>query len=187
MQFIVCLIYFPVLLLYYIMLIEIIFKLKWDYHILVSNMYNWLFRVLCFFSPFFSFMQCRVGRTARLGEKGDSILFLQPIEIDYLEDLKKHGVTLTEYPLLKILSSFALYNQKNQLAKKFVSIEMHPWLLSLQRGLESFISSKVLSPLWCLSTFLQSCAAWESIHSNAKLSSNQTSDTSLAKEAVWLA
>ncbi|GKB00278.1 hypothetical protein Tco_0828271 [Tanacetum coccineum] len=34
----------------------------------------------------------RVGRTAHLGEKGDSLLFIQPIEVDYLEELKKHGV-----------------------------------------------------------------------------------------------
>ncbi|XP_051131875.1 DEAD-box ATP-dependent RNA helicase 17 [Andrographis paniculata] len=84
----------------------------------------------------------RVGRTARLGEKGDSVLFLQPIEIDYLKDLEKHGVTLIEYPLLKLLSSFPLYSQKQQMGKKFVSIEMHPLLVSLQRGLESFIASE---------------------------------------------
>ncbi|XVF24355.1 hypothetical protein REPUB_Repub13aG0120800 [Reevesia pubescens] len=32
----------------------------------------------------------RVGRTARLGERGESLLFLQPIEVDYLQDLEKH-------------------------------------------------------------------------------------------------
>lgn len=84
----------------------------------------------------------RVGRTARLGEKGDSLLFLQPVEIDYLKDLEKHGVMLTEYPLLKLLSSFPLYNLKHQ-ASKFVSIEMHPWLVALQRALESFVSAEV--------------------------------------------
>ncbi|KAL2251001.1 DEAD-box ATP-dependent RNA helicase 17 isoform X1 [Sesamum indicum] len=83
----------------------------------------------------------RVGRTARLGEKGDSILFLQPIEVDYMMDLEKHGVTLAEYPLLKLLNSFSLYGPKHQV-KKFVSIEMHPWLLTLQRALESFISAE---------------------------------------------
>ncbi|PWA97003.1 P-loop containing nucleoside triphosphate hydrolases superfamily protein [Artemisia annua] len=81
----------------------------------------------------------RVGRTARLGEKGDSLLFLQPIEVDYLEELKKHGVMLTEYPLLKLLDSFPLYGVKQHHVKKFVSLEMHPWVLSLQKSLESFI------------------------------------------------
>ncbi|XP_075512884.1 DEAD-box ATP-dependent RNA helicase 17 isoform X3 [Primulina tabacum] len=83
----------------------------------------------------------RVGRTARLGEKGDSLLFLQPVEVDYLKDLEKHGVMLTEHPLLKLLGSFPLYNLKHQV-KKFVSIDMHPWLLTLERALESYISSE---------------------------------------------
>ncbi|THG20215.1 hypothetical protein TEA_022687 [Camellia sinensis var. sinensis] len=80
----------------------------------------------------------RVGRTARLGEKGHSLLFLQPIEMDYLQDLEKHGASLTEYPLLKVLDSFPLYGQQHH-AKRFVSVEMHPWVLSLQKALESFI------------------------------------------------
>lgn len=87
-------------------------------------------------------VKCRVGRTARLGEKGDSILFLQPSEIEYLKDLERHGVMLTEYPLLKLLSSFPMYTMK-QPASKFVSIEMHPLLIALQRALESFVSAQV--------------------------------------------
>ncbi|XP_076957146.1 DEAD-box ATP-dependent RNA helicase 17-like [Bidens hawaiensis] len=82
----------------------------------------------------------RVGRTARLGEKGDSLLFLQPIEGDYLEELKKHGVVLTEYPLVKLLDGFPL---KRNRFKKFVTVEMHPWVLDLQKSLESFILSEV--------------------------------------------
>ncbi|KAL2479448.1 DEAD-box ATP-dependent RNA helicase 17 [Abeliophyllum distichum] len=81
----------------------------------------------------------RVGRTARLGEQGDSLLFLQPVEIDYLKDLENHGVMLTEYPLLNLLESFPSYGPKRPV-KKFVSVEMHPWVLSLQKALESFIS-----------------------------------------------
>ncbi|KAL4563740.1 hypothetical protein LXL04_027785 [Taraxacum kok-saghyz] len=77
----------------------------------------------------------RVGRTARLGEKGDSLLFLQPIEVDYLKELQKHGVMLTEYPLVKLLDGLNLKHH----VRKFVSIEMHPWVVSLQRSLESFI------------------------------------------------
>lgn len=80
----------------------------------------------------------RVGRTARLGERGDSLLFLQPVEMDYLQDLEKHGVSLTEYSLLKVLDSFPLSGQKHHI-KKFISLEMHPWSLYLQKALESFI------------------------------------------------
>ncbi|KAF8393663.1 hypothetical protein HHK36_021909 [Tetracentron sinense] len=88
----------------------------------------------------------RVGRTARLGERGDSFLFLQPVEMDYLQDLQKHGVTLIEYPLLKVLDSFPLRGQK-QYMKKVVSLEMHPWVLSLQKALESFISAEKMKKL----------------------------------------
>lgn len=83
----------------------------------------------------------RVGRTARLGERGESLLFLQPSEIDYLQDLEKHGVSLVEYPLLKVLDSFPLSAHKNNI-KKSVFIDMHPWIMCLQKALESCISSK---------------------------------------------
>lgn len=71
------------------------------------------------------------------------MLFLQPVEIDYLQDLEKHGASLTEYPLLKVLDSFPLYGQKKH-TKNFVAIESHPWVLSLQKELESFVTSKVI-------------------------------------------
>ncbi|CAI9758895.1 unnamed protein product [Fraxinus pennsylvanica] len=83
----------------------------------------------------------RVGRTARLGEKGDSLIFLQPVEIDYLKDLENHGVMLTEYPLLKLLDSFLSHGLKRPI-KKLLSVEMHPWVLSLQKALESLISTE---------------------------------------------
>ncbi|RZC59720.1 hypothetical protein C5167_007020 [Papaver somniferum] len=84
----------------------------------------------------------RVGRTARLGERGDALLFLQPVEMDYLKDLEKHGVSLKEYPLLKVLDSFPITGQKPQHVKKFVPLELHPWVVILQRALESFIGAE---------------------------------------------
>ncbi|KAL3332453.1 hypothetical protein AABB24_032829 [Solanum stoloniferum] len=84
----------------------------------------------------------RVGRTARIGEKGDSLLFLQPIETDYLPGLEKHGVTLTEYPLQKLLDSFPLFGIRYH-PKNFVSVDTHPWVVSLQKALESFTSSEL--------------------------------------------
>lgn len=80
----------------------------------------------------------RVGRTARLGEKGDALLFLQPVEMDYLQDLQKHGASLEEFPLLKLLDSFPLYGQKHH-NKNLLSLEMHPWVLTLHKAIESFI------------------------------------------------
>lgn len=84
----------------------------------------------------------RVGRTARIGEKGDSLLFLQPVETDYLPGLEKHGVTLTEYPLQKLLDSFPLFGIRYH-PKNFVSVDTHPWVVSLQKALESFTSSEL--------------------------------------------
>lgn len=83
----------------------------------------------------------RVGRTARLGEQGESLLFLQPMEIDYIQDLEKHGVSLTEYPILKVLNSFTLHGLVHR-GKKFISLESHPWVQSLQIALESFVQSR---------------------------------------------
>ncbi|GAB2218212.1 hypothetical protein Droror1_Dr00001431 [Drosera rotundifolia] len=84
----------------------------------------------------------RVGRTARLGQKGDSLLFLQPIEMDYLRDLEEHGVSLTEYRLDNSLDSFPLFGGLKHHCKKILSVEMHPWVASLQKGLESFVASE---------------------------------------------
>ncbi|KAG8066924.1 hypothetical protein GUJ93_ZPchr0005g15594 [Zizania palustris] len=83
----------------------------------------------------------RVGRTARIGEKGEALLFLQPVEIDYLGDLKLHGALLTEYPLQKVLDSFPVNGQRLH-KRKQISLDMHPWIMSLQRALESFVTSE---------------------------------------------
>ncbi|XP_010554723.1 PREDICTED: DEAD-box ATP-dependent RNA helicase 17 [Tarenaya hassleriana] len=84
----------------------------------------------------------RVGRTARLGEKGEALLFLQPIEIDYLQELEKHGVSLTEYPLLKVLDKFPLLGHMPRI-RKVISPESHPWVISLQKALESFVYAEL--------------------------------------------
>lgn len=62
--------------------------------------------------------------------------------MDYLQHLEKHSVSLAEYPLLKVLGSFPSYGNKHH-DKKFVSIESHPWVLSLQQALEAFILAEV--------------------------------------------
>ncbi|KAL5232076.1 hypothetical protein ABZP36_030852 [Zizania latifolia] len=83
----------------------------------------------------------RVGRTARIGEKGEALLFLQHVEIDYLRDLELHGASLTEYPLQKVLDSFPVNGQRLH-KRKQISLDMHPWIMSLQRTLESFVASE---------------------------------------------
>lgn len=91
--------------------------------------------------------EIRVGRTARLGQKGDSLLFLQSVEMDYLKDLEKHGVSLAEFQLQKVLETFRVFGQKH-LAKRILSIEMHPWLVGLQNALEAFIAKEVVCQLF---------------------------------------
>lgn len=91
---------------------------------------------------------CRVGRTARIGEKGEALLFLQPIEIDYLKELKKHGASLAEYPLLKVLDKFPIPGNMPRI-KKVISLESHPWVISLQRALESFTYAEVRLSSMC--------------------------------------
>uniref|UniRef100_A0A1D1Y0S4 ATP-dependent RNA helicase n=1 Tax=Anthurium amnicola TaxID=1678845 RepID=A0A1D1Y0S4_9ARAE len=83
----------------------------------------------------------RVGRTARLGEKGEALLFLQPVEIDYLHDLQRHNVSLTEFPLQKSIDSLPVHFPKNY-NKNLLSLEMHPWISNLQKSIENFISGE---------------------------------------------
>ena len=97
---------------------------------------------VCFYFSVTLFVHCRVGRTARIGEKGEAILFLQPVEIDYLRDLELHGVSLTEYPFQKVLDGFPVNGEK-PLKRKPISLDMHPWIMSVQRTLENYIASEV--------------------------------------------
>ncbi|XP_024909124.1 probable ATP-dependent RNA helicase DDX31 isoform X3 [Cynoglossus semilaevis] len=50
----------------------------------------------------------RVGRTARIGEKGNSLLFLTPAETAFITELANHNISLSEMKLLSILSSLML-------------------------------------------------------------------------------
>ncbi|XP_047448729.1 probable ATP-dependent RNA helicase DDX31 isoform X2 [Mugil cephalus] len=47
----------------------------------------------------------RVGRTARIGGQGSSLLFLTPAETAFISELANHNISLSEMKLLDILSS----------------------------------------------------------------------------------
>jgi len=49
----------------------------------------------------------RIGRTARIGETGNSVLFLLPSETGYIEILSKSSVTLSEIKVSDVLKQFA--------------------------------------------------------------------------------
>ena len=54
----------------------------------------------------------RVGRTARMGQQGEAILFLLPAEIGYLELLAKTGCRIAEMDLDSVMRALpAVPNQ----------------------------------------------------------------------------
>ncbi|XP_074495856.1 ATP-dependent DNA helicase DDX31 [Sebastes fasciatus] len=50
----------------------------------------------------------RVGRTARIGGRGSSLLFLTPAETAFIGELANHSISLSEMKLLDILSSLMM-------------------------------------------------------------------------------
>ncbi|XP_071328440.1 ATP-dependent DNA helicase DDX31 [Trachinotus anak] len=50
----------------------------------------------------------RVGRTARIGGRGSSLLFLTPAETAFVTELANHNISLSEMKLLDILSSLMM-------------------------------------------------------------------------------
>lgn len=83
----------------------------------------------------------RVGRTARLGQKGEAMLFLQPSESDYMQELKKHGVSLKELPLPQLLDG--LQARRGKRDDSFAAVDMHPLATLMQNALEAFVAGKV--------------------------------------------
>ena len=53
-------------------------------------------------------MFLRVGRTARIGQKGEAFLFLRPHEGEYITLLQRHSVSLQQQAVLPLLSSLPL-------------------------------------------------------------------------------
>lgn len=51
----------------------------------------------------------RVGRTARSGNQGSSLLFLMPSESEYLDHLQKHGLTMAALSLEKTMARVGKY------------------------------------------------------------------------------
>jgi superfamily II DNA/RNA helicase len=47
----------------------------------------------------------RAGRSARMGQAGEALLFLLPTEVDYLPLLARHGVKLNSLPLDSVLAT----------------------------------------------------------------------------------
>ncbi|KAG0627283.1 hypothetical protein M758_2G188600 [Ceratodon purpureus] len=93
----------------------------------------------------------RVGRTARLGQKGEAILFLQPSEAEYMEELKKHGVSLQELSLPQLLDG--LQDRRGKRDDSFLAVEMHPLAGLMQKALEAFVAAKPDARLLAVDSF----------------------------------
>lgn len=50
----------------------------------------------------------RVGRSARVGHKGNGLIFLEPSEIDYLKELNKLNISIKELKLESVMECLNL-------------------------------------------------------------------------------
>ncbi|XP_068166756.1 ATP-dependent DNA helicase DDX31 [Antennarius striatus] len=88
----------------------------------------------------------RVGRTARIGGRGNSLIFLTPTETAFIDELANHNISLSEMKLLDILSSLMMddtykgrgkYHSKDQETRERATV--------LQTDFENFVHSDVQS------------------------------------------
>ncbi|XP_067661640.1 ATP-dependent DNA helicase DDX31-like [Haliotis asinina] len=106
----------------------------------------------------------RVGRTARAGAKGESLLFLLPSEVDYLQVLNKHNISLKEVKMNRVLGVLMklmtdLSSDKEMRPRDLVESATHlqmrfenliqgqeEMLIFAQRGFKSFIRAYATYP-----------------------------------------
>ncbi|XP_068617070.1 ATP-dependent DNA helicase DDX31 [Brachionichthys hirsutus] len=106
----------------------------------------------------------RVGRTARIGGRGSSLIFLAPTETAFVNELANHNISLSEMKLLDILSSLMMddaykgrgkYHSQDQETRERATV--------LQTDLENFVHSDVRSVQTAkraLQSFLRAYAAY---------------------------
>ncbi|XP_069001428.1 ATP-dependent DNA helicase DDX31 [Embiotoca jacksoni] len=94
----------------------------------------------------------RVGRTARIGGQGSSLLFLTPAETAYITELANHNISLSEMKLLDILSTLMIddtykgrgkYHSKS--SSKALEQEVRERATVLQTEFENFVHSDARS------------------------------------------
>lgn len=77
----------------------------------------------------------RIGRTARIGRSGESILFLMPSESDYVGVLRQRGIKIEEKNLGQLLNVFTLPGTSKK------DIEMNKCVTDVHMRVERFVSS----------------------------------------------
>ncbi|XP_033099162.1 probable ATP-dependent RNA helicase DDX31 isoform X2 [Anneissia japonica] len=83
----------------------------------------------------------RVGRTARIGKEGQSILFLTPAEVDYVGILSQQKISLKEMAVNDVLNTLLTYDLFNSNRKR----AHHTWeeaASALQLHMENFVLKK---------------------------------------------
>ncbi|RHZ68900.1 hypothetical protein Glove_292g64 [Diversispora epigaea] len=79
----------------------------------------------------------RVGRTARLGKKGEAILFLLPSEIEYINALKSHGIHAKSVKVETLLESLTpIKNQEYEFEATNIQLRFERYILSNSKRTE---------------------------------------------------
>uniref|UniRef100_A0A4W6FKQ2 ATP-dependent RNA helicase n=1 Tax=Lates calcarifer TaxID=8187 RepID=A0A4W6FKQ2_LATCA len=83
----------------------------------------------------------RVGRTARIGGRGSSLLFLTPAETTFITELANHNISLSEMKLLDILSTLMMDDAYKGRGKYHSKQEIRERATVLQTEFENFVHS----------------------------------------------
>lgn len=87
----------------------------------------------------------RVGRTARIGLKGNALLFLTPAEVEYLDILKQHGISPEELLVNDVLKTLAVSSGDAKLkTAKYVDQKAQESATELQNSFEDYVLSNDL-------------------------------------------
>nr|XP_046242431.1 probable ATP-dependent RNA helicase DDX31 isoform X2 [Scatophagus argus] len=114
----------------------------------------------------------RVGRTARIGARGNGLIFLTPAETAFIDELANHNISLSEIKLLDVLSSLMMddtYKGRGKYHSKRSSAaleqETRERATVLQTEFENFVHSdaqSVQTAKTALQSFLRAYTAYPS-------------------------
>ncbi|XP_050081196.1 probable ATP-dependent RNA helicase CG8611 [Anopheles maculipalpis] len=81
----------------------------------------------------------RVGRTARAGEPGKAVLFIEPSEIDFIKYLANKHIRIKEQPATGVIRNFGSMLDRNI---KYISKLKELWAVELQHRYEQIINEE---------------------------------------------
>lgn len=114
----------------------------------------------------------RVGRTARIGSHGYSLLFLTPSEAEYANTLASHQISVSEIKMDDILSALLIeHTQRTKSGKKLdgaILQEVRESATALQRVYETFVHSTKENLLQAKKALQSSIRAYATYPANLK-------------------